>query len=126
MRAMIDAPKEEDMRRAMVLGVAVLSATSLSCGRPTEGPSTGRLQVFVHWENDALADRRLEIVELGAVRVTDRRGMAEFVLPPGTFTLRAYVNAGGPVGHRDASVNVTEGRTIRVEVIDCLPCMSPT
>jgi hypothetical protein len=114
------------MRRAVVLGLAVLSATSLSCEGSTAAPSRAHLQVFVHWENQALADRRLEIVELGEVQVTDRNGMAEFVLPPGTFTLRAYVNLGGPAGHRDVSVNVAEGRTTRVEVIDCLPCMSPT
>ena len=114
------------MRRAMVVGLAVLSATSLSCERSTEAPPRGRLQVFVHWENQALADRRLEIVELGAVQVTDRNGLAEFVLPPGTFTLRAYVNVGGPAGRRDVSVDVAEGRTTRVGVFDCLPCMSPT
>jgi hypothetical protein len=114
------------MRRAMALGLAVLSATSLSCGRPTEAPSRGQLEVFVHWDNEALAGRRVEIVELGAVQMTDRNGMAEFVLPQGTFTLRAYVNAGGPAGYRDVSVNVAEGRTTRVEVTDCLPCMSPT
>src|SRR5689334_9877805 len=113
------------MRRAMALGLAVLSATSLSCARSTEAPARGHLQVFVHWENEALAGRRLEIVELGAVQVTDRNGMAEFVLPPGTFTLRAYVNAGGPAGRRDVSVNVAEGQATRVDVVDCLPCMSP-
>jgi hypothetical protein len=114
------------MRRAMVLGLAVLTATGLSCTRSTEPPSRGQLQVFVHWENEALAGRRLEIVELGAAEVTDPDGMAEFVLPPGTFTLRAYVNVGGPAGRRDVRVNVVEGRTTRVEVIDCLPCLSPT
>ena len=114
------------MRRAMVLGLAVLSATSLSCGLSTEAPSRGHLQVFVHWENEALAGRRLEIVELGAVQVTDRNGTAEFVLPPGTFTLRAYVNAGGPAGTKDVRVDVLEGQTTRVDVIDCLPCLGPT
>lgn len=114
------------MRRAVVFGLAVLCATSLSCQRSTEPPSTGHLQVFVHWENQALADRKLEIVELGKVQVTDRNGLAEFVLPPGAFTLRAYVTGPGPAAYRDVSVDVASGQTTRVDVIDCLPCLSPT
>jgi len=82
--------------------------------------------VFVHWQDQGVPDRRLEIVELHVTQLTDRDGVADFLLPAGTYTLRAYVNTGGPGGYSDVSVTVRWGATERVEVADCLPCVSPS
>ena len=81
--------------------------------------------VYVHWGDLALADRRIEILELALERFTDGAGIAEFALPPGTYTLRAYVNGPGPSIPRDVTVTTTRWRTTRVEIVDCLPCVTP-
>ena len=79
----------------------------------------------MYWENQGLPDRRLEIVELGLVRRTNAAGIAVFGLPAGSYTLRAFVNAGGPAGFRDVAVSTRPGETERVAVADCLPCVGP-
>ena len=79
----------------------------------------------MHWEEQPLADRELTIVELDLVRRTDATGLAYFWIPAGSYTLRAFVNSGGPSGFHDTDVTVRPGTTERVEVVDCLPCVSP-
>ncbi len=115
------------MREKTVLALVFLCGLGLSCGGKSPGAPRvdSRLEVFVHWGDQGLADRRLEIVEQGMVRLTDSTGIAEFVLPAGTYTLRAYVNVGGPAGHTDLVVVTRPGGTMHVEVVDCLPCVSP-
>jgi hypothetical protein len=115
------------MTKTLVPGLALLCILGVSCGEgPVETPAAdSRLQVFVHWQQQGLADRKLEILELGAVRNTNREGIAAFELPAGTFTLRAHVTGPGPAGSHDVSVTTHAGRTTRVEVVDCLPCVSP-
>lgn len=112
------------MRTKSVLALGLLCSLGLSCGGGSVGAPVGdsHLQVFVHWQNQGLADRRLEILELGAVRLTNSFGIADFAMPPGKFTLRAYVTGPGPAGIRDVSVTTQEGQTTRVEVVDCLLC----
>ena len=114
------------MRKMGLLALALLCGTSLSCGgRSLTKPNVnGRLEVHVYWNGQSLADRRLEIVELGLERWTDATGVATFLLPAGSYTLRAFVNAGGPAGFRDVAVTTRPGETERVEVQDCLPCVS--
>ena len=87
-------------------------------------PNDGELITFVHWQNQGLPDRRVEIVELGQVQVTNARGVAKFTLPPGVYTLHADVNGPGPPIGVDLSVTVRRGQTTRIEVIDCLPCVA--
>ena len=98
------------------VGFGVASCDSL--------PSDGQLIVFVHWQNQGLPDRRVEIVELGMEQFTNARGVARFALPPGVYTLHADVNGPGPPIGVDRSVTVRRGQTTRVEVIDCLPCVA--
>ena len=86
--------------------------------------SQGLLVVFVYWQGRGLSDRRLEIVELHRVQVTNEQGLASFALPAGTYTLHADVNTGGPPAGVNLSVTVRRGETTRVEVVDCLPCVS--
>jgi hypothetical protein len=113
------------MRTIALLALVFLCGTSLSCGGGslTKPMVHSRLDVHVYWDGLSLADRRLEIVELGLVRWTDANGIARFPLPAGSYTLRAFVNAGGPAGFFDLAVTTRPGEIERVEVPDCLPCV---
>jgi hypothetical protein len=116
------------MRRTMCLALALFCATSLSCGgrsSPTAPASNSRLDVLVSWDGQGVSDRLLEIVELGLSLRTDAAGMATFNLPAGSYTLRAYVTSPGPSAARDYAVTTRAGETVRVDVVDCQPCMSP-
>jgi len=116
------------MRRAKFLALALICATSLSCGArssPTAPAPNSRLDVLVSWDGQGVSDRLLEIVELGLSLRTDAAGMATFSLPAGSYTLRAFVNSPGPPAARDYPVTTRAGETVRVDVVDCLPCMSP-
>src|SRR5262249_35406029 len=119
------------MRPTMLLALALLGATSLSCGgrssptAPASPPYDSRLTVFVSWDGQGLADRLLEILELGLSQRTDANGAAVFELPAGNFTLRAHVNGPGPSIPRDIPVTTQPGQTVHVDVVDCIPCMSP-
>ena len=117
------------MRGAPLL-LALLICLGISCGRksPLRPDLNSRLVVFVHWESTPLAGKRLDIVQLGTTRLTDDSGIAEFLLPAGVYTLRAYeINRGGPVpAFFDTPVETLRGQTTRVEIVDCLPCVSPT
>lgn len=109
------------------LALAACCALGLGCAKaPTAPPpETGRLEVFVYWDQQALAGRRLDILELGLTRTTDASGTATFELRPGSYTLRAYVNAGGPAGTRDFGLTIGPGEIKHVDVPDCLPCVAP-
>jgi len=111
--------------RWTALALALVCCLSWSCdgGSPIAPRSAGRLVVFVHWQDQGVPDRRLEIVELHLTQLTDSAGIADFLLPAGKYTLRAHVNMGGPGGFTDVSVTVKLGATERVEVADCLPCV---
>ena len=113
------------MRKSALLALALLCVSGVSCRRSPVVPAPeGRLEVFVYWQDQGLADRRLEIVELGLVKFTDAAGVAVFGLQPGSYTLRADVNSGGPPLHRDFAVTMRPGRSERLVVPDCLPCVS--
>ena len=62
---------------------------------------------------------------MGIVSTTDEEGLAEFVVPIGDYTLRAYdINRGGPVlRYIDQKITVIPNDEIRVDVVDCLPCV---
>lgn len=108
--------------------VALGLLSILSCGgeRLLSPLETSRLEVLVSWDGQGLSGRRLDIVELSLSRTTDSLGVAAFALPAGTFTLRAYVNMGGPAGFTDFKVTTRRGETTKMEVVDCLPCVSPS
>lgn len=106
--------------------VILLQATVLfACSSNTTQPPdpAGHVVVYVYFDGSGLADRTLEILETGAKAVTGEDGLAEFDLPPGRYTLRSYVNAGGPAAFHDQELEVTAGKETRVEVLDCLPCL---
>lgn len=120
------AAREVEMRRIAAITLTTLCILGVSCGRelPQGLGFESHLAVYVHWGNTGLAQKRLEVVELGVVKLTDESGIADFTLAPGTYTLRAYgINVPGPPpAFVDFSVRTTRGDTTQVEVIDCLPC----
>ena len=115
------------MKRIAGIVFALACLVSASCGRdtPTKPTVNSTLQVYVYWNGQGLANKRLELLEVGLVASTDANGIAEFVVPPGTYTLRAYgINAGGPGRpYLDFTVKTAPSETTRVEVYDCLPCV---
>jgi len=118
------------MKQIASIGLALACGLAVSCGgrSPQEPRADSRLQVHVHWRETGLADKRLEILELGLVRLTDPSGIAEFQLPAGTYTLRTHeINLPGPPpAYVDMTVTTTRGEVTRVEVVDCLPCVAPS
>ncbi len=100
------------------------SERSESTGRP-KSLESGTVIVFVHWQSEGLAGKRVEIVELERTATTDETGLAEFVVPIGTYTVRAYeINRGGPVlWFVDTEISVSPKEETRVDVVDCLPCV---
>ena len=93
---------------------------------PTE-PSqyVSRIEAYVHWQDQALPQKQIELVQTGETKVTDSSGIAAFSVPPGRYVIRAYgINRGGPALTRiDFDVFVKAGTTARVDIVDCLPCM---
>jgi hypothetical protein len=87
-------------------------------------PNLGTLVVFVYWDGQGLPGRHLVIVELDQEQFTNERGVARFTLPPGMYTLHADVNGPGPPIGEDFQVTVRRGQTTRLDVLDCLPCVS--
>ena len=112
---------------SVVLALACCLAVSCRERSPQEPTADSRLQVYVHWDETGLAEKRVEVLELSLVRLTDRSGIAEFQLPAGTYTLRAHeINRPGPPpAHVDMKVTTARGELTRVEVVDCIPCVAP-
>jgi hypothetical protein len=113
-----------------------VAALVTSCGETTDpvmpvesNPAmmvqVGTLLVFVHWEGEGIAGKRVELVGLHREMKTDDEGVAEFVVRPGNYTVRVYdINRGGPpMRYVDTQVTVVANEVTRVEVFDCLPCV---
>jgi len=111
----------------------ILAFTTMLVSCSGDGPSgvtseidvLGTVVVFVHWEDQGVQDMRVELVEPGIELTTDREGIAEFIVPAGHYTVRAYdINLGGPaLNHVDREIVVEPQRSVRVEIVDCLPCV---
>ncbi len=116
---------------ALLLAVLAIACDESSPFTPAEKAArprsleSGTVLVYVHWQEQGLPDKRVELVELGIVLTTNGEGLAEFVVPIGDYTLRAYeINRGGPSLHYiDQKITVTSNEEIRVDVVDCLPCV---
>ena len=89
-----------------------------------ENSSPGHIIVFVHFDA-AEAGKKIEILETGEIKHTDSDGIAEFHLSPGQYTVRAYdINQGGPMyAYVDRMVEVSAGKTIHLDVFDCIYCL---
>lgn len=115
------------MRSFKLVLVASLCVAASSCGpsTPQSPRPISRLVVFVQWDHAGIADRRIQIVETGQEQLTDDNGIAEFVALPGSYTVRAYgINGPGPPPqHVDSVITLVAGETLRLEIVDCLPCV---
>jgi predicted phage tail protein len=92
---------------------------------PIARVETGRLVVRVVWDGQGVPDKRVEVLELHLTGTTDAQGYATFDLRAGEYTLRAYdINRGGPAMlYIDTKVTIVAGKEVRIEVLDCLPCV---
>ena len=92
---------------------------------PSKCKAVGTVLVHVHWDGQGLAGKRVELLELHRALTTDEEGFAKFVVPVGDYTLRAYeINRGGPAMlYVDTKVTVVRNQVLRVEIVDCLPCV---
>jgi len=101
----------------------IVSPTAES-NRPAKLES-GTVVVFVHWQGDGLANKRVELIELGIELTTNNQGLATFVAPVGDYTVRVHeINRGGPpLLFVDEKITVTQDAETRVEVVDCLECV---
>lgn len=125
------------MKSVMWLAGVMVLATSLSC-TGSDSPNsfspsldrisnfkTGRITVFVYWDEQGIAGKRVDVLELDRTKFTREDGTTTFRVPVGTFTVRVYeINRGGPAWPWvDTKVTVTAGEDTRVTVVDCLPCV---
>jgi hypothetical protein len=57
----------------------------------------GQVVAYVHWENQPLAGKQVELVQTGETKLTDSAGLAKFSLTAGKYVVRAFdINRGGP------------------------------
>jgi hypothetical protein len=111
------------MKQLPALLVAIFFA---SCDQePTQPPAAAaNVLAYVHWQEEGLAGKKLELLEAGDVKLTDSTGRALFIVHAGSYTLRAYdINRGGPAYRNiDFNVKAAAGDTVTVDIVDCLPC----
>ena len=112
------------MKKILVLLVPLLL---LSCNETPPQPPQPNSQIvaYVHWDNEALAGKKIELVQSGETKLTDSTGQAVFSVSAGKYTIRAYnINHGGPsVGSIDFDVEVSAAGTSKIDIVDCLPCV---
>ena len=83
------------------------------------------IQVLVHWQQMGIKGTRIVLMETQDTVETDSNGRAQFTVPSGNYTLRAFgINRGGPISlYIDYPVVTLPGETTQVDIIDCLPCL---
>src|SRR5260221_1719079 len=85
----------------------------------------GRIVAYVHWGDQPIEGKKIELVQTGETKLTDSNGVAEFTELPGKYIVRAYdINRGGPSYlYVDFPVEVGPGQKVKVDIVDCLPCV---
>jgi hypothetical protein len=96
---------------------------SQNCTEISVPVQDARIVVYVHWGEMGIPKKKVELRETGETKETNERGLAEFAVVPGKYTVRVYnINRGGPSYlYYDFAVEV-KANTI-VDVVDCLPCV---
>jgi hypothetical protein len=86
---------------------------------------SARLEVYVYWDNQPQANKRVELVELKQEKPTNTAGLVGFNVLQGNYTLRVYdINRGGPLQEfYEQPVTTKAGETTKIEVLDCIPCV---
>ena len=112
------------MKKSWILFAALLlPACKNTPSQPL--PPDSHIVAYVHWANQPLAGKKVELVETGDTKLTDSHGQASFSVPPGKYILRAFdINRGGPAYLIvDFTVDAASGDTTKVDIFDCLPCV---
>jgi hypothetical protein len=113
------------MRSFALTPLVLATAVAVRCGTGVDPtPPRGGIVVHIHWDDQGVPGKKVELVELHRTGTTNDQGLVKFVAAPGNYTLRTYdINRGGPVlEFIDTPVTIKPGRDERVDIVDCLPC----
>ena len=112
------------------IGLLLLGLFGASCRETPAQPfppqiPLGQVVAYVYWNNAGIPGRQIVLVEIAETTFTDKSGFANFSVPAGHYTLRAFgINRGGPCcGLIDFGVDARVGDTARVNIFDCLECL---
>ncbi len=110
--------------RSNIYAGLLLILVSLHCTDISSPSAKGQISVYVHWGDMPLSKKKVEVVQTGEVKETNEKGLAEFELAAGSYTIRVYnINRGGPsFEYVDFNVEIKSAETKVVDVVDCLPC----
>ena len=116
------------MKRFAILFAACGLLAGAACDKdptPAAPVQPATLSVVVHFGDEGIPGKQIDVLETGLSGTTDDSGQVTFTLPPGRYTVRAYgINQGGPVYHHvDQTVDVARGKPTVVKIFDCLTCV---
>lgn len=87
-----------------------------------------RIVTYVYWAGQGVPGKRIDLVPTTYSQLTDSTGIAEFIVPAGRYTIRAY-EIGTPGPGRpflDFNVETYPGLTTTVNIFDCQGCVVTT
>lgn len=110
--------------RSLVIGTALLLMLSSQACSDIYDPSKATIVVFAHSGEMPIEKKKVELRQTGAIKFTDKRGLAEFNVSPGSYTVRVYdVSRGGPTRlFVDFNIDVKAYESKMLDVAECLPC----
>ena len=113
------------MRTCFIVAISLTILASLHCTDIADSAARARVNVYVHWGDMPLSQKKVEVVQTGEVKETNEKGLAEFELAAGSYTIRVFnINRGGPsFQYVDFNVEIKSAETKVVDVVDCLPCV---
>jgi hypothetical protein len=106
----------------LIASIAVLSCKDTPVQPPP--PAMSHIVSYVYWADQGVAGKQIDLVPTSSTKVTDSKGIAEFTVPAGRYTLRAY-GIGTPGPGRpfvDFNVETTPGLTTTINIFDCQDC----
>ncbi len=113
------------MKSFLVATIVLIVLASLRCTDISNPAVQAQITVFVHWGEMPISQKKVEVIQTGEVKFTNEKGLAEFNVLPGSYTIRVYgINRGGPTYifvDFNLEVKVSESRML--DVVDCLPCV---
>lgn len=110
-------------RLLLIVCVVFLGCSDLG-EEPPPRPSAV-IVVKVHWGDQGVSNIQVALLQTGDTLRTDSSGVAVFTVAPGKYVVRAFgITTGGPSPlYIDIDVEVKEGETRLVDIVDCLPCV---
>jgi hypothetical protein len=83
------------------------------------------ITVFVHWGESPIPGKKVELIQTGESKMTDDKGLAGFVVQPGSYVIRVYgINRGGPASlFVEFNIEIKAAEFRSVDVVDCIPCV---